>query len=55
MAALGLSFGGVDLRRASDDRWYCFEVKPSPGFTFYEPDEDTFIADAVARLLYCGV
>ncbi len=50
-AALGLSFAGVDLRHTPEGRWYCFEVNPSPGFTFYEPDEDPFIADAVARLL----
>lgn len=50
-AALGLSFAGIDLRCTSEGRWYCFEVNPSPGFTFYEPDEDPFIADAVARLL----
>lgn len=50
-AALGLPFAGIDLRRTPEGRWYCFEVNPSPGFTFYEPDEDPFIADAVARLL----
>jgi hypothetical protein len=50
-AALGLSFAGIDLRRTPEGCWYCFEVNPSPGFTFYEPDEDPFIADAVARLL----
>lgn len=51
VAALGLSLGGVDLRRTPGGHWYCFEVNPSPGFTFYEPDEDPFIADAIAALL----
>ncbi|HEX6183831.1 MAG TPA: hypothetical protein VFZ44_07980, partial [Pyrinomonadaceae bacterium] len=51
VAALGLTFGGVDLRRTPDGCWFCFEVNPSPGFTFYEHDENTYIADAVAHLL----
>lgn len=54
VAALGLSFGGVDLRRTPDGCWFCFEVNPSPGFTFYEHDENTYIADAVAHLLNKG-
>jgi glutathione synthase/RimK-type ligase-like ATP-grasp enzyme len=33
---LGLRFSGVDLRHSSDGEWYCFEVNPSPGFTYFE-------------------
>jgi len=33
---LGLEFAGIDLRRTSDDEWYCFEVNPSPGFTYFD-------------------
>lgn len=50
-AALGLSFSGIDLRRTPDGRWYCFEVNPSPGFTFYESATGLPIADAVAALM----
>ena len=48
---LGLVFGGVDLRRTPEDEWYCFEVNPSPAFTFYESHSGQPIADAVASLL----
>jgi hypothetical protein len=47
---LGLVFAGVDLRDA-DGEWYCFEVNPSPGFSYYEANGGLPIADAVAELL----
>ena len=34
-AGMGLLVAGIDLRLTPDDEWYCFEVNPSPGFTFY--------------------
>jgi glutathione synthase/RimK-type ligase-like ATP-grasp enzyme len=34
-AELGLSVAGIDLRRTPDGRWVCFEVNPSPAFTYY--------------------
>ena len=49
--ALNLVFAGVDLRRTPEDEWYCFEVNPSPGFTYYQSFTDQPIADAVAGLL----
>jgi D-alanine-D-alanine ligase-like ATP-grasp enzyme len=49
--ALGLHFAGIDLRLAPDGRWFCFEVNPSPGFTYYEAHTRQPIADAVANLL----
>ncbi len=49
--ALGLPFAGIDLRRAPNGRWYCFEVNPSPGFTYYEAHTGQPIADAVASYL----
>jgi len=51
VAALGLALAGVDLRRTPDGQWFCFEVNPSPGFTFYEPEDERPVADAIARLL----
>jgi len=51
VARLGLTVAGVDLRRSTDGTWYCFEVNPSPGFTYYETATGQPIADAIARLL----
>jgi hypothetical protein len=52
---MGLAFGGVDLKRTPDGRWYCFEVNPSPGFTYYQDATAQPIDEAVARLLDGGV
>lgn len=49
--SLELPFAGIDLRLAPDGRWFCFEVNPSPGFTYYEAHTGAPIADAVASLL----
>src|SRR5262249_17748325 len=43
---LELTVAGVDLRRTPDNDWYCFEVNPSPGFTYYEEMGDQPIAKA---------
>jgi glutathione synthase/RimK-type ligase-like ATP-grasp enzyme len=48
---LDLPVAGIDLRRTPEGRWYCFEVNPSPGFTFYEEATGQKIADAIAALL----
>jgi hypothetical protein len=53
-AHLGLEAAGIDLRRRLDGRWCCFEVNPSPGFTYYEQDTGQPIADAFARHLAAG-
>jgi hypothetical protein len=51
---MGLCVAGIDLRRGPDGGWVCFEVNPSPGFTFYESATGQPIAAAVARLLGQG-
>jgi RimK-like ATP-grasp domain len=48
---IGLPVAGLDLRRTPEDRWYCFEVNPSPGFTFYDRHPKQPIATTIARLL----
>ena len=48
---MGLLVSGVDLRHTADDRWCCFEVNPSPGFTYYEGHTGQPIAGAIAALL----
>ena len=50
-ASLGLLLAGIDLRRTPDERWFCFEVNPSPGFTYYEQASGQPISEAIARLL----
>ena len=55
VAGLGLVFGGIDLRRTPDGQWVCFEVNPSPGFTFYESATGAPIAAAVADFLRTAV
>jgi glutathione synthase/RimK-type ligase-like ATP-grasp enzyme len=54
VASMGLYFAGIDLRRNPEGKWYCFEVNPSPGFSFYEEATGQPISDAVARLLIEG-
>jgi glutathione synthase/RimK-type ligase-like ATP-grasp enzyme len=53
-SALGLHVAGIDLRRTDGGRWVCFEVNPSPGFTFYQEETGQPIAEAIARLLAAG-
>jgi hypothetical protein len=50
-ASLGLHLAGIDLRCTPEGEWYCFEVNPSPAFTFYAEVIGQPIDDAVARLL----
>ncbi len=50
-ADLGLSLAGIDLRRTPDNRYVCFEVNPSPGFSYYEHATDQPIAAAIACVL----
>lgn len=50
----GLAVSGVDLRRTPDGQWYCFEVNPSPAFTFYQDATGQRIDEAIARLLASG-
>ena len=49
--ALGLVFAGIDLKITPDNQVYCFEVNPSPAFSYYEANTGQPIAHAVARYL----
>jgi glutathione synthase/RimK-type ligase-like ATP-grasp enzyme len=53
-ASMKLAVAGIDLRRTPSGEWYCFEVNPSPGFSFYEEATGQPISGAVARLLIHG-
>jgi glutathione synthase/RimK-type ligase-like ATP-grasp enzyme len=48
---MGLYLAGIDLRHTPDNLWYCLEVNPSPGFTFFEGITGQPIATAAAELL----
>jgi glutathione synthase/RimK-type ligase-like ATP-grasp enzyme len=50
-AQVGLPVAGIDLRRTQEGRWCCFEVNPSPGFTFYQEATGQKIAQAIADML----
>jgi RimK-like ATP-grasp domain len=49
--ALNLPFAGLDLKITLDNQVYCFEVNPSPAFSYYEEHTQQPIAYAVARYL----
>ena len=49
--ALGLAFAGIDLKLTPDKQAYCFEVNPSPAFSYYEAHTGQPIAQAVACYL----
>ena len=51
---LQLPFAGIDLRLGPDGKATCFEVNPSPAFTFYELSTGQPIARALARYLLGG-
>jgi RimK-like ATP-grasp domain len=53
--AMQLAVAGIDLRQHVDGDWYCFEVNPSPAFTFYQEVTDQPIGRAIARLLAAGL
>lgn len=46
-----LPLAGIDLRRTPDGDWCCFEINPSPGYTYYADATGQPIADAIAGLL----
>jgi glutathione synthase/RimK-type ligase-like ATP-grasp enzyme len=48
---LGLAFSGIDLKITPDNKIVCFEVNPSPGFSYYEVNTGQPIARTVARYL----
>lgn len=47
--ALELPVCGIDLRLTPEEQWCCFEVNPSPAFTFYE--QRAQMAEKLAALL----
>jgi glutathione synthase/RimK-type ligase-like ATP-grasp enzyme len=52
---LGLPLAGIDVRATSEGEYYCFEVNPSPVFTYYEERTGLPITDALCGLLQSGI
>jgi hypothetical protein len=50
-SALDLPFCGIDLRKTPDGQYVCFEVNPSPAFSYYESRTGAPIAHALVRWL----
>jgi len=50
-AGLGLAFAGIDLKITPENHVYCFEVDPSPAFSYYESQTGQPISRAVADYL----
>lgn len=49
--ALKLEMAGIDLKLSSDGQVYCFEVNPSPAFSYYQAGTNQPIAEVLARYL----
>lgn len=47
----GLLFSGIDLKETSAGDFYCFEINPSPGFSFFERITNQPISLALMSLL----
>lgn len=48
---LALPLAGIDLRETPDGEWYCFEVNPSPAYSYYQAQTGQPISQAIARYL----
>jgi hypothetical protein len=48
---LGLYFSGIDLMRTENDEWYCFEVNPSPAYSYFQHNSGQNISGALAKYL----
>jgi hypothetical protein len=53
-ASLSLPLCGIDLFMTKDDNFYCFEVNPSPGYSFFQQSSSTEISDAIVKYLQNG-
>jgi glutathione synthase/RimK-type ligase-like ATP-grasp enzyme len=50
-ASLELNFSGIDLMQTPQGRWYCFEVNPSPAYSYFETAGGQPIAAALAEFI----
>lgn len=48
---LELPLAGIDLRVTPTGEWFCFEVNPSPGYSYYQQSTGQPISDSLVRWL----
>jgi glutathione synthase/RimK-type ligase-like ATP-grasp enzyme len=48
---LDLPLCGIDLKRTPDGAYYCFEVNPSPAYSYYQQNSGQDIATAIVKYL----
>jgi hypothetical protein len=48
---LSLPLCGIDLKRTPEGEYYCFEVNPSPGYSYYQSHTGQDIASAIVQYL----
>ncbi|HVO27942.1 MAG TPA: glutathione synthase [Candidatus Margulisiibacteriota bacterium] len=48
---LGMELSGIDLKVTPEDEVYCFEVNPTPAFSYYELSTGQAISGGIARRL----
>ena len=46
-----MEFAGIDLKVTPENEVYCFEVNPSPAFSYYENNTGQPIAEGLAHRL----
>ena len=51
---LRLPLCGIDLKLTPDGDYYCFEVNPSPGYSYFQQNTDQNIAAAIVNYLEFG-
>jgi hypothetical protein len=51
---LNLPLCGIDLFKTTDNEYYCFEVNPSPGYSYYQQSTNQDIATAIVNWLDSG-
>lgn len=51
---LRLPLSGIDLKRTPDNEYFCFEVNPCPGYSYYQQHTGQDIAGAIVRYLEFG-
>lgn len=51
---LDLPLCGIDLKVTPDGQWYCFEVNPSPAYSYYEQETGQPISRAIVAYLAEG-
>ncbi|CAN5118025.1 hypothetical protein BH09BAC4_BH09BAC4_17660 [soil metagenome] len=51
---LHLPLCGIDLFHTESDEYFCFEVNPSPGYTYFQHEAGLPISEAIVRYLSTG-